>query len=55
MDPEVSDGWTEVVECDLKVPARLMQNELMDFFYTKLVKNEQMDCLTKLLAKWLLE
>ena len=50
MDPEVSDGWTELVECELKVPAKLMENELMDCF-TKLVKNELMDCLPKLLVK----
>ena len=42
MDPEVSDGWTELVECELKVPAKFMENELMDY-------------LTKLLAKLLLE
>ena len=53
-NPEVSDGWTELVECELKVPAKLMENELVDCF-TKLVKNEQMDYLTKLLAKLMLE
>ena len=50
MDSEVPAGWTKLVECELKVPAKLMENELMDCF-TKLVKNELMDCLTKLLAK----
>ena len=54
MDSEVSDGWTKVVECELKVPAKLMENELMDCL-AKLMKNELMDCLTKLLAKLLLE
>ena len=42
-------------KCELKVPAILMENELMDCLYQNLVKNELMDCLTKLLAKLLLE
>ena len=54
MDSEVSDVWSKLVECELKVSAKLMENELMDCF-TKLVKNELMDCLTELLAKLLLE
>ena len=37
------------MECELKVPAKLMENELMDCF-TICVKNELMDCPTKLLA-----
>ena len=45
LDPEVSDGWSKLVVCELKVPAKLVVNEL------KLVKNELMDCLTKLLGK----
>ena len=28
MDPEVSDGWSKLVECELKVPAKLVVNEL---------------------------
>ena len=32
MDSEVSDGWTKLVECELRVPAKLMENELMDCF-----------------------
>ena len=35
MDPEVSDGCTELVECELKVPAKIMENELMDCFFLK--------------------
>ena len=38
------------MECELKVPAKLMENELMDCL-GKLVKNELMVCLSKLLAK----
>ena len=42
MDSEVSDGWTKMAERELKVLAKVMENELMD-------------CLAKLLAKLLLE
>ena len=50
MDSEVSDVWSELVECELKVPAKLVVNELMGCL-TKLAKNELMDCLTKNVGK----
>ena len=53
MDPEVSDGWSKLVECELKVSAKLVVNELKGCL-VKLVKNELMDCLTKLLGKLML-
>ena len=58
--PRETDGFRSLRRVDkigmrmLKVPAKLMENELMDCF-TKLVKNELLDCLAKLLAKLLLE
>ena len=39
MDPEVSDGWSKLVECELKG------------CLVKLVKDKLMDCLTKLFGK----
>ena len=54
MDPEVSDGWSKLVECELKVPAKLVVNELKGCI-VKLLKNELMDCLTELLGKLMLE
>ena len=50
MDPEVSDGRSKLMECELKVPAKLVVNELKGCLL-KLVKNELMDCLTELLRK----
>ena len=29
MDTEDSDGWSKLVECELKGPAKLVVNELM--------------------------
>ena len=54
MDPEVSDGWSKLVECELKVPAKLVVNELMGCL-AKLVMNELVDCLAKLLGNLMLE
>ena len=53
MDPEVSDGWPKLVECELKVLVTLVVNELKGCL-VKLVKNELMDCLTKLLGRLML-
>ena len=39
IDPEVSDGWSKLVECELKVFAKLVVNELKGCLL-KLVKNE---------------
>ena len=50
---EVSNGWSTLVECELKVFAKLVANELKGCL-AKLVKNELMDCLTKLLGKLML-
>ena len=45
MDSEVSDGWTKLVECELKAPAKLMENELMDCFFK--IGEERADGLPK--------
>ena len=50
MDPEVSDGWSKLVECELKVSAKLVVNELKGCL-VKLEKDDLMHCLTILLVK----
>ena len=53
IDPEVSNGWSKLMVCELKVFAYLVVNELKGCL-AKLVKNELMDCLAKLLGKVML-
>ena len=36
MDPEDSDGWSKLVECELKVPAKLVVNELNEGLLCKI-------------------
>ena len=49
MDPEVSDGWLKLMECELMDAVKLVVKELKG----KIGEN-LMDCLTQLLGKMML-